>query len=309
MIDDGSTDNSKEIMQSYAKQSSLFRIHDNKKNIGVVNSINNILDSLTGSHMLLLASDDWILPSLIATASFMLQQYPNAGLWSSASWVAYEDNIEKLYPLLMTYPIKKSGFINAEKAKELIFKQDSWFAGNTVVHDIKIFKAEHGFDPDLRSFADGLLYRVVSAKYGCCFSTERLGVWRIRKESYSQISSKKVDTLLEITDVAMKKINQKYTNLFSQNLSRRIKYRLTFMAAKAIWSQSNFKFTADMREILRQNQSRTLVCSCCVLALQLISIFPIGKGILGRTILLCYFKPFDIINILKCRIRQKLNIA
>lgn len=309
MIDDGSTDNSKEIMLNYVSNSPIFKLHDNKKNIGAVKSINNVLGLLTGTHVLFLASDDWLLPNLIATAYSMLQQYPNAGLWSSGSWIAYEDRIEKLYPLLVLYPIRKSGFITSDKAKELIFKQDSWFAGNTVIHNLKIFKAENGFDPELRSFADGFLYRTIAAKYGCCFAAERLGVWRIRKESYSQVSSKQVDALVAITAATRAKIEQNYTNLFSERLSRRINQRLTFMIAKAIWEQSNFKFTITMQKLLQQNQPSILNYVCSVFLLRLISILPVGRRESGGIILLTYFKVFDIINILKSRIIQKLEIA
>ena len=60
-INDGSTDNSLEILEQYQKDDSRFIIID-QKNSGVSKARNNGLEKATGDYIAFIDSDDWINP-------------------------------------------------------------------------------------------------------------------------------------------------------------------------------------------------------------------------------------------------------
>ena len=59
LINDGSTDNTKEIIKQYAKENELIKII-NKKNAGVSRARNDGLKKATGKYVLFLDADDYL---------------------------------------------------------------------------------------------------------------------------------------------------------------------------------------------------------------------------------------------------------
>src|SRR5688572_17561927 len=64
VVDDGSTDNSAEILRSYASKNPLVKVYFNGENRGVAYTINRGLQLATGRYISLLGADDQIMPSL-----------------------------------------------------------------------------------------------------------------------------------------------------------------------------------------------------------------------------------------------------
>ena len=64
VIDDGSTDNSKSIINKYSKDSSLITAIF-QKNLGLIKSCNRALYAAKGKYILRLDADDWLHPNAI----------------------------------------------------------------------------------------------------------------------------------------------------------------------------------------------------------------------------------------------------
>lgn len=58
LINDGSKDNTWQIMQEYARKDNRIEIY-NQENQGVANTRNNLLDKVKGDYVLFIDSDDW----------------------------------------------------------------------------------------------------------------------------------------------------------------------------------------------------------------------------------------------------------
>lgn len=299
LIDDASHDSSLQVMQEYVNKSPIFRIHGHKTNMGIWDTVKESLGLITGTHMLFLGADDWILPDMLENAYAMLNMYPDVGFWSCGSLSIYEDDTNNLFPTPMNYPIHKSGHISTAMAKKILYKQDSWFCGNTMVHNKNLFIKENGLNPQLKSFADNFLYRIMASKYGCCFTPKRLSVWRIRRAGYSQANAQNPQALMAITNTAINIIKTQYAELFPRKLIVRMHRRLLFDVVKSIWIKDQAKLSNDMKNFLSENKLYIGSKFLCVNTLQLISFLPWFRYSLGQIILLLYVKPFDMLNRIK----------
>lgn len=80
IINDGSTDNSSEVIQSVIKKHSNIIFIDNKENKGVVYARNVAIDTATGDYILPLDADDIIEPTYVEKAAKILDDNANVGI-------------------------------------------------------------------------------------------------------------------------------------------------------------------------------------------------------------------------------------
>src|SRR5438477_6770626 len=85
VADDASTDNSLQVLEELAGQSSLVRICRNERNLGVNASMNRALTFARGDYVGFFPADDESRPGLVENVVRMFRQYPNAGLRSGIS--------------------------------------------------------------------------------------------------------------------------------------------------------------------------------------------------------------------------------
>ena len=90
VIDDGSTDNSVEIIKKIKKTNPKVKLLRNKINQGIFYSINRALHS-SGDYVYFASADDMIYPRFFERSIFfLLRRFPHAGLCSS--------KVESIYP-------------------------------------------------------------------------------------------------------------------------------------------------------------------------------------------------------------------
>ena len=78
IIDDGSTDNSKKIINSYKKNNKIIKIF--QKNRGLTVSNNLALRLSKGKYIMRLDADDWLDNNALEVMSNTLERSPNIGL-------------------------------------------------------------------------------------------------------------------------------------------------------------------------------------------------------------------------------------
>ena len=83
VIDDASTDDSVRIIRSYVDRYPHVHLHQEERNRGMLRNVNQILPRLSGSHVLVLAADDYLCPGVLEDVQVLLSCYPKAGvcLW------------------------------------------------------------------------------------------------------------------------------------------------------------------------------------------------------------------------------------
>ena len=80
VVDDASTDNSVEIIESFSRKYPYIQLIRNEKNQGALKTWFQGFELLTGDYFLSASSDDRIVPGLFEKSITLLSQYPNAGL-------------------------------------------------------------------------------------------------------------------------------------------------------------------------------------------------------------------------------------
>lgn len=86
IINDGSTDNSEAIVQSWLAQHSQYTIHFTlytQENAGVSAARNHGISLSTGDYVAFLDADDWWAPEFLQEMVKFAEEYPEAGLYAS----------------------------------------------------------------------------------------------------------------------------------------------------------------------------------------------------------------------------------
>jgi glycosyltransferase involved in cell wall biosynthesis len=92
ILDDASTDNSREVIESYAKDRRVRTIFNAENNGSTFKQWNLGLSHAEGEYIWFAESDDYADPSLLETLVDRLDRHPNVGLAYCQSWVVDEDS-------------------------------------------------------------------------------------------------------------------------------------------------------------------------------------------------------------------------
>jgi glycosyltransferase involved in cell wall biosynthesis len=179
VIDDNSTDGSVDIISSFLPRHPNARLIRNARNQGCNANLNNGLRIARGDFIHFAAADDLFDSGLYAKGVAMLEKYREAAIFSARSEVI-DGAGHKLHQATPRprYPLAEPGYISPPMAAQNLMREDSWFMGNTAIYRTSLLREQGGFPEELFSFADGFMCRLLSLKYGACFTPEILGSWR-----------------------------------------------------------------------------------------------------------------------------------
>ena len=230
VIDDGSTDNSLEVIERYCAVHPGLRLVKHTPNQGVIAVMNRGLREARSDYILFAAADDWMLPRLLKRSMDLLQRYPQAGLCSSLS-LQLTDDLREPKPLPTAIPLDSPGFIPPGLALKFLMREDRWFLGNTIVIRRDAVLEAGAYRPELTSFCDGFVYQQVALKHGACFIPEPLAVWRLLGTGYSASTMVNVERLAQIRDAVTKLMTGEFGRLFPTQYVKRWQRQWSYMAS------------------------------------------------------------------------------
>ena len=177
ILDDCSTDDSLEVLESFADENPIIKIVRNKKNRGAVQTVNKLLRMSKGDYIYGAAADDLILPGFLEKTMSMLKKYPDAALCSTLSTLIGRNGENLgLYPTPIVST--KPEYFSPGQSLLLLKKYGSWIMGNTAAFHRESLLQVGGFDEDLGSFNDGFIHMVLALRHGACYIPEPLAGWR-----------------------------------------------------------------------------------------------------------------------------------
>ncbi len=186
VIDDGSTDNSVEVLEGFARKDPIVRLYRNEQNQGIWFSADRGLSLATGEYIYFATADDRIYPSLFEKSMELLTQYPQAGLCSALVQLLGEDGEDKGW---IKSPVisKTACFLPPEEVVATLIRYGFWFTGQTTIcRRDAILREASGFIPELRHYADHFVDMVVALRDGACFIPEVLATWRVLDAGYAE---------------------------------------------------------------------------------------------------------------------------
>jgi glycosyltransferase involved in cell wall biosynthesis len=184
IIDDGSTDDSPDVIRSLQISLSCIHAIRHKENKGVVTAMNEGFRLARGDLVYFAAADDFCLPLLFSTAQSALRRFPQAAFFCGR--VAMVDGSGKLLgfrPFML--PAARAGLITPADARDRLAASDHWCVGPAVVYQRDRLLDVGGFDETMGAFTDGLVVRRLALEYGFYFDPAVVVAWQISPQSLS----------------------------------------------------------------------------------------------------------------------------
>ncbi len=177
ILDDGSDDDSAEIIESYARRYPYIYFVRNDRNMGAMAAIERVFSMATGDYVYVAAADDYVLPGFFEKAMEMAEHYPHAGIvCGDVLGIDLEGremflvNVPRwTQPLFVPPDIYLGDFIDLESATSeslssaVIYKRSA-------LEEVGIFRKE------LLCICDFFAIRAIALKYGVCYIPERFAV-------------------------------------------------------------------------------------------------------------------------------------
>jgi glycosyltransferase involved in cell wall biosynthesis len=225
IIDDGSIDNSRSLIEQWAARDSRIRPIFNPANIGTINSINFGISAARGQYVCLMAADDVSRPEFFSTAIDALKAHPNVALFCAEVTIQHIDGVERrdeIRPVIR--PSNKLRAFSPAETQQLHYSNDNFIVPLTAVFRRDLLLAEGGFDPLLGSMADGFLSRRLALKYGFCFAPQIVVERRVRDSGLSRSTARSSEAISEMLRIASDRIDGDpvfppgYAGLFDRRL-------------------------------------------------------------------------------------------
>ena len=182
VVDDGSTDNSLEVLDSLAKQHPIIRVLRNERNIGMNATMNRGLEEARGDYVLYTSADDEVRPGVFLHATRMLKENPHAGLCSGiAEWQCTTTG--QSWCVGGSMPNKACYLSPAEMVK--LCKRGKLAINNQCTAYKKSALLEAGgWVGELKWFSDWYAACTVGFRYGMCHVPEVLANFYLFPSSY-----------------------------------------------------------------------------------------------------------------------------
>jgi glycosyltransferase involved in cell wall biosynthesis len=192
VIDDGSTDDSWDIIQTFARDHANLQALANPRNLGLEASIAKALPLVRCDYLVWVAADDRLLPPFLERNMAILARHPAAALSFSEVVVLKGDSEE--VDRFATNPAAPrifdlSGlpsYLSPDQLRKRMRRAYLPIASNTAVIRADALREFGGFPAALRWFADSFVCTALAMRHGACVVAEPLALIRSRPGSYSQ---------------------------------------------------------------------------------------------------------------------------
>jgi glycosyltransferase involved in cell wall biosynthesis len=223
IIDDGSTDESRPLIERWMSKEARVRAIFNLSNRGAIASINQGLQVARGKYVCLMAADDLAYPNFFAEALKALGNAPGVALFCAEAHVQSMDSPQRkpeLRPVIR--PSHKFKSFSPAETGRLLQYNDNFVTPLATVFRRSMILAEGGFDSKLGSMADGFLSKRLALKYGFCFSPKVVVRWQVRDDGLSRTSSRDTIAVRRMLEEAQTRIGSdsifppKYSEMFNR---------------------------------------------------------------------------------------------
>jgi glycosyltransferase involved in cell wall biosynthesis len=181
IIDDASTDNSMDIIESLIKNQKFINFKFNDSNLGGLKSYHKAKQLSQGNYIFSEASDDYVLPNFFKSAYEMFSKYPDVGLFTTNPvYLNIDTNI--FHTINLNFSDKLT-FISPEEFVEIL--NGRFIFGHCAIVNAGYIKKYGGSLVDLKWHYDWFLHLVIAFRHGICYAPIEGAVMREHSISYS----------------------------------------------------------------------------------------------------------------------------
>jgi len=216
IFDDGSTDNSPEILQEYALKFPVIKLTLFKENQGCNEMTSRLAEAATRKFVHFLASDDFLEKEFYEKSIGQLEKHPKAALASTLCRTVNKNGQDLGFIKTPMVSLKPAYFSPLEVHTKL---QDYgiWQMGCSTVYRREALKSIEFFSREvsrLRSFFDTFAILLLALKHGCVFIPETLSVLRKLEGSFSAKMAKNEETHTDIIDFFKELAETRHRDIF-----------------------------------------------------------------------------------------------
>lgn len=250
VIDDGSTDNSVEVIERFIENHPLVRLYCNEQNKGVIFSANRAVQLASGEYIYFAAADDLILGGFFERSMGLLSRYPGAGL-CSAIVEAWEADGMRIRPSLKHLP-QEDSYLGPDECLRLLRRRDNWMGSNSTIFRRSAFVEAGGVNSDLGPSCDTFLEMVIAAKWGVCYVPMCLTVRRLHASSYSASFRADIDKTIKMYSESARLLRTTYKEQFSEDFVKSWETREVNRARLSSLHHIRRQETAIVKSLLRK---------------------------------------------------------
>lgn len=188
VIDDASTDQSKEILVALATRFPSLRLFWHETNQGVHATAYEGLLKATGDFVHFFSPDDLYLPGALKTMLTLLHQHPDISLFCSDH--ATFSNAAVAYETKKLCPQNKFSFFPPSTVFHLFQTSDFWIPGHTLFCKKTLYIEQGKWDETLKSCHDWVINHRLALVHGIGYYPAPLIAFRVHAHSYNNSLSK-----------------------------------------------------------------------------------------------------------------------
>lgn len=198
IYDDGSTDDSVAIIETYAKRHPLLTFIRGEVNVGVVKAMQRLLAKASGDYVYWAAADDMVLPEAFAGAMPLAEAYPEAGIIFGQMATMGPDG--KLVQVQGASRWSQPTHAPPERYRREFLEVESPMTSlcSATVFRRAALEAIGYFRPELGSYTDTFTARALGLVHGACYTAQPIAAWRLAEGSLSQATTQDPLRLLDI---------------------------------------------------------------------------------------------------------------
>jgi glycosyltransferase involved in cell wall biosynthesis len=213
LADDASDMATQDFLEQYISIPKV-KVYFNTQNLGLFANLNRAISRSNGSYILLLCSDDFLLPNGIKTGLTLLQNNPEAELLLSAfemtdseSQILTSRSID-YYARLMTQPIQ---LLKKTEILPLLLQHGSINGNLTGIFFARsLYSQVGGFKEEFRQVADWEWIYQVARKHSVLMSKTSIATVRSHPEQLSGVNFKNLTNSLEVVGMVQLLMHDPY---------------------------------------------------------------------------------------------------
>ncbi len=180
VVDDGSTDNSREVIRGLMKRYPQLSLHHHEENQGPVAACNTAFRLATGDYIFGFPADDVVLPGWFEQAEAMLKQHPGVGI-CCGDYYMVDVETGKVKEMKNGWG-KAPAHYTPEAFAEVL--KGWWVPSCASFINRQALKTAGYFLDDLKWHCDWFAYLVVAFRYGLCHISSPVIARRRHEDAY-----------------------------------------------------------------------------------------------------------------------------
>lgn len=183
VLDDGSTDDSRAVLEVFAGREPRMRLLVNPGNRGAVWSAQRALEACSGDFVGWFAADDQVLSGLVEGSAALAKAYPRAGVLASEVLIRTEDGRELRPPFDLG---AADGYLTPERLRALMRYRYVWISTAAAFVRRSTLEEGGGWPVELDWLADWFAAYAIAFREGVAFRSEAGAIIHEHTESFGR---------------------------------------------------------------------------------------------------------------------------